>query len=560
MLSRSLTLFLGLLFCACSVSDSEKRTNSSLKLESFLNDFEPGSSRGRRPVEDPLSDSSFTAALHILDTQLKDLISIDTSGLNKDEKVDLKFAHSLISGRRLELGGMKFYKRDPRVYMVFTGISDVIARPGSSAEKIREIERRLKVTPVQLSNGQRQLTDFVPRFQELALFMAENGLLLFDSEIPEFIKNSGTEAEKLVPLVKRARQSLIEFISFLKTDLPKRPSGSFAIGQTLYDSMLRFQYLLNMDSDSLHEFGKAAFTATLVELKELAAKMDSTKSWRQVADEIKKIGPSPKRMLYAHQVWVDKSKDHLLIYDLIPIPWKERVKVVERAAYLRKTSYYGNFSLAKSKGADGIFESEWMINPFEDQWNEQQKKDYMLEHDWGVVMVTAPHETYGGHHIQGLYQMHNPRKIRRENGISIFSEGWGLYNEHLMKETGFFINDAIQLRQLQLRLWRIARVIYDTGLHTEKMTYEEAVRLMTDQVGFLSWAAQLEVDAATASPGYFIGYYTGMAEILRLREDFKKLRGEQFSLRDFHERLLKAGNMPPALMREAIFSSLEITK
>ena len=99
-------------------------------------------------------------------------------------------------------------------------------------------------------------------------------------------------------------------------------------------------------------------------------------------------------------------------------------------------------------------------------------------------------------------------------------------------------------------------MIYDTGLHTDKMTYEEAIKLMTDQVGFLRWAAQLEVDAATASPGYFIGYYTGMAEIIRLREDYRKAMGEKFSLRDFHERLLKAGNMPPALMREALFNTI----
>ena len=42
-----------------------------------------------------------------------------------------------------------------------------------------------------------------------------------------------------------------------------------------------------------------------------------------------------------------------------------------------------------------------------------------------------------------------------------------------MLETGFYPNDKIKLRQLQLRLWRNARVIYDIGMHTEKMTYEE---------------------------------------------------------------------------------------
>ncbi len=167
-------------------------------------------------------------------------------------------------------------------------------------------------------------------------------------------------------------------------------------------------------------------------------------------------------------------------------------------------------------------------------------------------MVTAPHETYAGHHIQGLYQINNPRPLRRDNSISIFSEGWGLYNEQLMKETGFFPNDKILLRQLQLRLWRNARVIYDVGMHTGKMSYEDAVKLMTEKVGFLAWASQLEIDSSCASPGYFIGYFTGMMEILRMREDYRTKMGAKFTLSDFHEKLLKVGSMPISLMRDGL--------
>jgi uncharacterized protein (DUF885 family) len=193
---------------------------------------------------------------------------------------------------------------------------------------------------------------------------------------------------------------------------------------------------------------------------------------------------------------VDSPKAHILSHNLIPIPWEERVQVVPRAEYLRKTSYYGNFSRAKAKDESGILTAQWMINPYEDLGDEKTKQEYLVEHDWGVIIVTAPHESYGGHHVQGLYQMHNRRKIRRENGLSLFSEGWGLYKEQLMVETDFFSNKRIHLRQLQLRFWRNARVIYDVGMHSGRMTSEEAVALMTDKVGFLRWAAQLEIDSA----------------------------------------------------------------
>jgi uncharacterized protein (DUF885 family) len=155
--------------------------------------------------------------------------------------------------------------------------------------------------------------------------------------------------------------------------------------------------------------------------------------------------------------------------------------------------------------------------------------------------------------------MHNPRKLRRTQGISIFSEGWGLYNEQLMQETGFFPNERIHLRQLQLRLWRNARVVWDVGIHTGRMTYDDAVSLLSDKVGFLRWAAELEVDGSAEAAGYRIGYFMGMAEILKMREEFKQRVGARFSLADFHERLLKVGNMPPALMREGLMLSLAKT-
>jgi len=91
-------------------------------------------------------------------------------------------------------------------------------------------------------------------------------------------------------------------------------------------------------------------------------------------------------------------------------------------------------------------------------------------------------------------------------------------------------------------------------MHTGKLSYEDAISLMTDRVGFLRWAAQLEIDSSSSRPGYFIGYFMGMIEILEMREDYKKLKGDNYSISDFHEKLLKIGNMPPSIMREALFN------
>jgi hypothetical protein len=336
-----------------------------------------------------------------------------------------------------------------------------------------------------------------------------------------------------------------------------RPAGQL-LGEKAYTRVLREQYLLPYDAAGLWTYAQAQFDATVRELEALAKTIDPSKSWRQIADEVKQEGPEPSRMIEAHAEIVAKARAHMIEKDLMSLPWPEALDVVSRRQTPGPNPYYGDFSSASSRppDADGTLRGELRINPFKPDWDEAYKRDWLLEHDWGVIYTTMPHETYGGHHVQNLYQMHNPRILRRRQGTPMFSEGWGLYNEQLYQETGFFPNERIHLRQLQLRLWRNARVIYDVGLQTGRMTRDDAIALMTDKVGFLRWAAEAEIDSALARPAYFIGYYLGMTEILKMREEYRARRGGAFTLKEFHDRLLRIGSMPPALVREVLLRGL----
>ena len=328
------------------------------------------------------------------------------------------------------------------------------------------------------------------------------------------------------------------------------------MGEAAYTRMLHDQYLLPYDAAQLWTYAWGEFDATVKTLDALAHTIDPKKTWLQIANEVKADHPDPARMIEAHQEVVNRARAHLVDKDLIPLPWPERCTVVPRKPTTGNNPYYGSFSGASSRPAadDGTLLGEWQINPFDPSWDAARQHDYLVEHDWGVILVTAPHETYGGHHVQIMYQMHNPSKLRRMVSTPMFTEGWGLYNEQLFQETGFFPDERIHLRQLQLRLWRNARVIYDVGMQTGRMTREQAIQLMVDRVGFLRWAAEAEVDSALARPGYFIGYFMGMSEILKMRDEYRARMGGRFTLKDFHQKLLEIGSMPPALVRAALFS------
>ena len=495
--------------------------------------------------------------------ELESLRSIDINKLSDKDQIDYKFIESILVGKEIEYEEIQSWKMDPRDYMNFRQISNKIYITKSYEEILEYLLKYLPVVLNDLKFAMQQIDTYVPRFQELGLFMAENSIPIFRLTVSEITYayqemndwEEDVRINKIDKLNTEIRNQLELFIDFLKYDLPKKNKSSFSIGKETYNKMLKNQFLLNYDDETLWEFGWKEFNNTLNKMDELAKEIDPNKSTKELLIDIKNEYPDPDKMIEAHQYWVDKSGEHIKSKKLIPIPWKERVRVVPREEYLRKTSYYGNFSRSTGKDEDGFFTSKWKINPFEERWDKKTKDEYLVEHDWGVIIVTAPHETYAGHHIQGLYQMHNPKELRRNNGLSLFSEGWGLYNEQLMLETGFYPDKKIKLRQLQLRLWRNARVIYDVGMHTGKMTYEEAIKLMTDKVGFLRWAAQLEIDSSSSRPGYFIGYFMGMIEILKMREEYRKLMGNNFKISDFHEKLLKIGNMPPSLMKQELFNN-----
>jgi len=344
---------------------------------------------------------------------------------------------------------------------------------------------------------------------------------------------------------------------FLETILVGRlvstPAGQ-PLGEAAYTRMLREQDLLPYDAAALWAFAHEQFDATVRQLEALARQIDPAKTWIEIANEVKDDHPDASHIIEAHQEVVDRARAHVIAKNLMTLPWPETCTVVPRVPTAGNNPYYGGFSgaTARPPGPDGTLRGEWQINPFNPSWDAKTAHDYLVEHDWGVILVTAPHETYGGHHVQIMYQMHNPRKLRQLQSTSMFTEGWGLYNEQLFEETGFLPNDRIHLRQLQLRLWRNARVIYDVGLQTGRMTRAEAIALMTDRVGFLPWAAEDEVDSALARPGYFIGYFMGFSEILKMRDDYRQARGPAFTLKDFHDRLLRVGSMPPALVRDVL--------
>ena len=161
---------------------------------------------------------------------------------------------------------------------------------------------------------------------------------------------------------------------------------------------------------------------------------------------------------------------------------------------------------------------------------------------------TIWHEACPGHHLQFVYAKDITSKIRKLYVSPLLSEGWGFYCEELAHEQGYFTDSRERLMQLNWRLQRAARIVLDVSLHTGKTSYEEAVDFLVEKVRMNRTHAEGSVNAYTQIPTYFPSYMLGMLEIFRIRAKLWDRLGGRFTIREFHERFLAFGNVPPGLI------------
>jgi uncharacterized protein (DUF885 family) len=165
---------------------------------------------------------------------------------------------------------------------------------------------------------------------------------------------------------------------------------------------------------------------------------------------------------------------------------------------------------------------------------------------------------------------------------SMASEGWALYSEALMGEPtplapeGFYTPEE-RLYQLQGKLYRDLRVRIDTGLHTGRMSYDEAVNLFSEIVDFLPGsctdvASQSEAKRASCKgadgaifryskwPTQAITYRLGKDQIFALRKEATQILGDRFSPKAFHLLFMRQGTIPSGYFREELLRQIKEQK
>jgi uncharacterized protein (DUF885 family) len=339
--------------------------------------------------------------------------------------------------------------------------------------------------------------------------------------------------EQVVPAYKRVGDFLQQ--EYLPKSRTTSGISSLAYGKEYYNYCIRTQTTTNKTPDEIYNIG-------LNEVKRIRAEMEKTKN---------QVGFKGKLSDFFEYMKTDKKF----------MPYKEAKEVLNAFQDIHKkmTPYLKNMFAFEPKTPFEIRQTEAFRAESASAEYNQGSADGKRPGIFYIPIVDATkfnitsgmeslflHEAIPGHHYQISLQQENEKlpKFRRFGGNNAYAEGWALYCESLGKELGLYKDPYQYMGALSDEIHRAIRLVVDVAIHTKGMTREQAIAYMMENEPISEEGATAEIERYMAAPGQALGYKIGAIKIREIRNYCEEQLGKKFSLSDFHNAVLKNGNLP----------------
>jgi uncharacterized protein DUF885 len=522
----------------------------------------------------PFNPSTATSAgIHKYDSQLEDYSKAGVAARvaklkqfesefaklapNPDRDLILANIHSSL----LELETIRNWERNPDVYpsgissSAFTIMSRTFAPPDVRLRSLIARERKM----LQALAAARENLKNPPRiYTEIAIEQVSGIIGFFEKDVP-LAFNSVKDA-KLLTEFREANVAVIgalrDYEKYLKADVLPHSNGDFRLGAVNYSKKLLYDEMVDIPLDRLLQIGYDDLRANQKKFRETAALIDKTKTPRQVLTEFEKDHPAPDKLLDTFRDTLTGLRDFVTQHKLLAIPSPVLPILEETPPFMRATT----FASMDIPGAYETVAKEAYFNVTlpEKGWSKERVENFMGAFNRGTILSTAIHEAYPGHYAQFLWVQRLDSRVRKLLGASSNVEGWAHYCEQMMFDEGYAKDsrdlNKLRLGQIQDALLRNARYIVGIEMHTGKRTFEQGVEFFEKEGYQTHETALRETKRGTADATYL--YYTlGKLQILKLREDYRKMRGAKFSLEEFHTNFMKQGYPPIRIVRKAVLGN-----
>ncbi|HSO75687.1 MAG TPA: DUF885 domain-containing protein, partial [Blastocatellia bacterium] len=473
--------------------------------------------------------------------------------LSLSDVVDYQILASNMKSRLLELEQIRSYERDPRIYsdVISTGLLQIAIFPYAPADsRIRHVIAKEKLIPRLLDAARYNVSKPPPIFLKVALESFKGTLSFIKDDIPKAF--ASVKDEKLQRAFKKstklAADAVADYIKHLERIRPDA-SVDFAIGKQHYEARLKYDEAIEIPVETLLRIAIRELTKTQDEFRRTATRIDPERDPQSVWKSLQADHPRAGALVEEAQKQLSQIVGFIREKGIVTLPEMDAPIVAATPDFMRWST--------ASMWTPGPFEARslharYLVTDVDSKWSDKQKEEYLSSFNYPQLWSTSIHEAYPGHFVQGAYLKQVASPVRKLWALApaSFVEGWAHYTEQMMLEEGFANGDPkIKMGQLADALLRLCRFVVGIRLHTEDMTVEEAKRFFIENAYMGETPSRIEAERGTFDPTYLV-YSVGKLAILKLREDYKHSRGAEYSLREFHDRLLSNGNAPIRMHRQ----------
>jgi uncharacterized protein (DUF885 family) len=422
-------------------------------------------------------------------------------------------------------------------------------------ERLASIASRLEAVPAYLEESRSRAT--VPQvraWQELEIESAADLPSFFGEIVAAGASLPDAERRRLERAAQTARAAIAEYARTLTASL-EDGSDDWALGRERYDELVELRAFDDLDADAILRIGEDQLESNKAARVRAAREIDDSVDEATVIDRLKRDHPKTfAEALDAYREVMVRARRHLIDRDIVTVPPDERIDVIPTPEYLRNViPFAAYFPPPKfDPNPKGIY----IVTP-----SVRDDPNAMREHNFSSISNTSIHEAYPGHHLQLSVANANPSLTRLQVDAPEFVEGWGMYSEQMMREQAFDAAPNFLLNVHTDAIWRACRIILDVRMHRGEIGVDEAIAFLVEQTSFEHANARAEVRRYTYTPTYQLSYLLGKVLLLGLRADEQARLGDAFSLRDFHDTLLRNGSIPVSfhrrLLRERLASEAD---
>jgi uncharacterized protein (DUF885 family) len=510
---------------------------------------------------DPLLASGSRAEVDQQTAALKkweaDVSGFDPRGLSQWAVSDRELLLSQIHGQLLTLETIRPWEKNADTYSsgatfaIFVIMARNYAPP---AERLRSVVARERLIPRVLQSARENLKNPPQVYTEIALEQVPGLVSFFQNDVPKaFEPVTDAKLRSEFQESNRAVMGALEaYGAWLKNDLLPRSKGNFRIGAETYQKKLLYDEMVDTRLDKLLEIGYKDLRRNQEEFRRVARQIDPKRARQQILEELERDHPAGDKLMETFRGVLSGLRDFIEKRQIATIPSPVFPIVQETPPFSRALTTASMDTPGPYEKAKEAFFNVTLPDP---GWPPQKQEEYLEGFNRGTIISTAVHEVYPGHYTQFLWLQSVTTKARKLLYCGSNAEGWAHYSEQMMLDEGYGSGDLkLRLGQLQDALLRNARYIAGIQMHTGKMTQAEAADYFVKEGYQTRPVAEKEAKRGTSDPTYLV-YTLGKLEILKLREDYKKLKGTQYSLEDFHDAFLKQGAAPIRIVRRALLGN-----